>query len=79
MFDNPPRVLSIKGKEWGDTGCSRDSIVVCKLGHGQDFRPVVLLITNVTPQVPFQDGIDPSCLTIGLGVETGRKVLGYTH
>ena len=72
-------MLSIKGKEWGDTGCSRDSIVVCKLGQGQDFRLVVLLIIYITPQILFQDDIDPFCLTIRLGVETARKVLGYTY
>ena len=72
-------MLSIKGKEWGDIGCSRDSIVVCKLGNGRDFRSVVLLIINVTLQVLFQDGIDPFCLTIGFGVQTGRKVLRYTY
>ena len=64
-------MLSIKGKEWDDTGCSRDSIVVREFGHGQDFRTVVLLIINITPQVLFQDGIDPFCLTISLGEETG--------
>ena len=79
LFDNPPQVLSIKGTEWGDTGSSRDSIVVCKFGHGQDFCPVALLIIHITPQVRLQDGIDTFCLAIGLRVETGRKFLSYTY
>ena len=71
---NPPWVFSIKGKAWGDTRCSRASFIVYQISHGPDFRPVVLLIIDITLQVLCQDGIDPLCLTICLGVETGREV-----
>ena len=53
LFDNPSWVLSIKGKEGCNTGCGQDSIVVCKFGHGQDFRPVILLVINVSSEVLF--------------------------
>ena len=53
LFDNPSWVLSIKAKEGCNTGCDRDSIVVCEFSHSQDFRRVVLLVINVPLEVLF--------------------------
>ena len=72
-------MLSIERKKGCNTGCGRDSIVVCEFGHGQDYCPVVLLVINVPREVLFPDCIDPFCMTIGLWVEARRQILGNTY
>ena len=79
LFDNPWWVLSIEGIEGCYTSSGRYSVVVCEFSHGQDFRPVVLLVINVPPKVLFQNCIDPFCLTIGLWVEPCRQIQGNTY
>ena len=50
------------------------SVVVGELCHRKYLDPVILLVTNVTSEVLFEDLINSFGLPIGLRVESGRQV-----
>ena len=49
-------------------------VVVGEFRHGEEAGPVGLLVVAIDSQVLLEDGVEPFCLAICLGVEGGRPV-----
>ena len=49
-------------------------VVVGEFRHGEEAGPVGLLVIAVDSQVLLEDGVEPFCLAICLGMEGGRSV-----
>ena len=49
-------------------------VVVGEFRHGEEAGPVGLLVIAVDSQVLVEDGVEPLCLAICLGMEGGRRV-----
>ena len=59
-------VISLVGKEWGNTGSSARCIVVGELCQRKKSRPVILLIVTIVSQVLFQGLVSTFSLPITL-------------
>ena len=49
-------------------------VVVGEFRHGEEAGPVGLLVVALDLQVLLEDGVEPFCLAICLGMEGGRPV-----
>lgn len=67
-------VVAVVGKEGGDLRGGMRSIVVGKLGDGEEVCPIVLLVVAVHAEECFQDLVNTFGLAIGLGVIGGGEV-----
>ena len=64
------RVITFVSEEWGDSGGSVRSIVVCKFSHRKEFGPVVLLVVAEYTDVLFECLIDSFGLSVALRMVT---------
>ena len=49
-------------------------IIIREFRRGEEASPVGLLVVAVDSQVLLEDGVEPFCLAICLGMESGRPV-----
>ena len=49
-------------------------VIIREFRHGEEAGPVGLLVVAVDSQVLLEDGVEPLCLAICLGMEGGRPV-----
>ena len=48
-----------------------DTVIVGKFRHGKEVHPIILLVTDGTPEVLFEDLVDSFNLAIGLRMVCG--------
>ena len=63
--------ISVK---WGDPSRGVNNVIISKLRKVENIHPIVLLITQKTPEVLFQRLIGSFRLPIGLGMVAGGEV-----
>jgi len=68
------RVVAFVRKERGDTSGIVHRVIVRKLGHGEERRPVVLLIGAEDTEDLFESLVDPLSLSVGFRVISGGEV-----
>ena len=64
----------IVGEERGESGSRVFGVIIREFRHGEEAGPVGLLAVAVDSQVLLEDGVEPLCLAICLGMEGGRPV-----
>lgn len=74
--DIEPGIEPVVGKEWGDPCRVGDVVVMGKLGEWEEVGPVILLVTDVGPEVLFHDCVNAVSLSVGFGVKHGGQVWG---
>jgi hypothetical protein len=66
--DSDVQMITLIGKEGGDTSCSGGNIIVGKLSQRKEGGPIVLLVIAINPKILFKGLIGPFGLTITFGV-----------
>ena len=67
-------MVTFIGEEGRNTGRSVRGVVVGKLGEGQEFGPVVLLVGTVVLKILLKRLVSAFGLTISLGIVPRREV-----
>ena len=68
------RIVAFVRKEGGNAGSVIHSIVVSKLGYGEERRPIVLLVGTEDSEDLFKGLVDLLSLSIGFRVVSGGEV-----